>query len=232
MRARRDWRHASAGIALGAVLFWAMPALPQTGGHQPDAKRGAIITEQGTPAGAVPCARCHGQTGMGDDSGTFPRIAAQSTRYLTAQLRDFAADLRPEDIMTPIAKAMTPDEMADVAAYLCGDRRRRFRRCPPPTRNLSCAASSSRPSAMRRRPCRPATAVPRPGGTGEPPTVPYLAGQFSRYIGQTLQAWQQGLRKNGTNVMGPIGKQLTDDDIAAVAAYRSAVRPPSTAATK
>lgn len=231
MTAARDWRHISAGLALGGALFWAMPSLPQTAGHQPDAKRGGLIAEQGTPAGAAACAQCHGETGAADESGTFPRVAGQSTRYLAEQLRDFAADLRPDDIMTPIAKAMTPDEMADVAAFYAGIAAP-FPQLPAPDGKLLIRGKQLATVGDAAKNVQACNSCHGPGGIGEPPTVPYLAGQFSQYIGQTLQAWQQGLRKNGANVMAPIAKQLDDDDIAAVAAFYQQVRAPSSAATK
>jgi len=58
-----------------------------------------------------------------------------------------------------------------------------------------------------------------PGGSGEPPVIPYLAGQYAHYIVFTLQMWQEGFRKNSPNAMEVIAKKLDDQEIAAVAAY-------------
>jgi cytochrome c553 len=54
---------------------------------------------------------------------------------------------------------------------------------------------------------------------GEPPAIPYLAGQYASYISNELRMWQSGLRKNSTDTMGLVAKELTDQEIAAVAAY-------------
>ena len=89
----------------------------QSAGRQPDAKHGAVIVAQGTPAGAPPCAQCHAFNGISDASGAFPRLAGQSAYYLTKQLRDFASGERASAIMSPIAKALSPDDIADAAAY-------------------------------------------------------------------------------------------------------------------
>ena len=88
----------------------------QSAGRQPDAKHGAVIVAQGTAAGSPPCAQCHAFNGVSDASGAFPRLAGQSAYYLARQLRDFASGGRASAIMSPIAKALSPDDVADVSA--------------------------------------------------------------------------------------------------------------------
>jgi cytochrome c553 len=63
-----------------------------------------------------------------------------------------------------------------------------------------------------------------PGGAGEPPAIPYLAGQYAHYIAFTLQMWRQGFRKNGLDAMGVIANKLDDQEVAAVAAYYQQVQ--------
>jgi len=59
-----------------------------------------------------------------------------------------------------------------------------------------------------------------PGGSGEPPAIPLLAGQFDPYIAAQLRDWRDGTRKNdGGQQMAGLAKRLDDRDIAAVAAY-------------
>jgi cytochrome c553 len=58
-----------------------------------------------------------------------------------------------------------------------------------------------------------------PDGAGEPPAIPYLAGQFAQYISSQLKAWQLGSRKSSPNAMEYIAKRLDVQDVAAVAAY-------------
>ena len=58
-----------------------------------------------------------------------------------------------------------------------------------------------------------------PSGSGEPPVIPYLAGQYAHYIAFTLQMWRQGFRKNSPDAMGVIANKLDDQEIATVAAY-------------
>jgi cytochrome c553 len=192
--------------------------MSQSAGRQPDARHGAVIAAQGTPSGAPACAQCHAFSGGSDGSGAFPRIAGQSAYYLGKQLRDFTSDVRANAIMSPIAKALSPDDIADVSAYYAG--------VNAPFLPLASAA----PALIQRgeqlakvgsaaKDVQACDNCHGPGGTGEPPTIPYLAGQYARYIAFELQMWQRGYRKNSPEVMFMIATKLDDQDIAALAAY-------------
>src|SRR5580704_8213903 len=87
--------------------------------------------------------------------------------------------------------------------------------CGNPTRRSSRLASSSQKRGMRAGGFRPATT----GGAGEPPTLPYLAGQYALYIAFELRMWQRGYRKNSPDGMAVVARALDDREIAAVAAY-------------
>ena len=63
-----------------------------------------------------------------------------------------------------------------------------------------------------------------PGAVGEPPAIPYLAGQYASYIALELRMWQRGLRKNSAEAMGVLAKKLTDEEITAVSLYYQQVR--------
>ena len=203
--------------------------MSQSAGRQPDAKHGAVIVAQGTAAGAPPCAQCHAFNGVSDASGAFPRLAGQSAYYLAGQLRDFVSGVRTSAIMSPIAKALSPDDIADVTAY--------FANVDAPFLPLKAPnaalvkrgeelAMAGGPEKLHCDNCH------GPGGTGEPPAIPYLAGQYSHYVAFTLQMWQIGFRKNSPDAMGAIAKKLDDQDIAAVAAYYQQVNSPLDAAAK
>jgi cytochrome c553 len=108
-----------ATAALGALGFVSIIAQAQTR-ESAQMARGAVIAAQGTVTGAPPCAQCHAFNGVSDASGAFPRVAGQSAYYLAEQLRDFASGVRSNALMTPIAKALTADDIANVAAYFAG----------------------------------------------------------------------------------------------------------------
>ena len=61
----------------------------QTAPPGPDVKRGAVIVTQGTASGAPACAQCHAFNGASDGIGAFPRLAGQSSYYLSNQMRAF-----------------------------------------------------------------------------------------------------------------------------------------------
>jgi len=219
-------RHLFLAAAAALIpLGLATPAQSQSQAHQVDAKHGAVIAAQGTAAGAPACAQCHAFSGGSDASGAFPRIAGQSAYYLSGQLSDFASGVRESAIMSPVAKALSPDEIADVAAYYAGVK--------APFLPLEAAG----PALIKQgeglakvgdaaRKVQSCDNCHGPGGAGEPPVIPYLAGQYAHYIEFTLQMWQKGFRKNSPDAMAVIAKKLDDQEVAAVAAYYQQVHSP------
>jgi cytochrome c553 len=201
----------------------------QSAPRQPDIKHGAVIVAQGTAAGAPPCAQCHAFNGVSDGSGAFPRLAGQSAYYLAAQMRDFASGLRASAIMSRIAKALSPDDIADVTAYFAGLKAPLLplkAGSPALVKRGEELARAGGPEKMHCDNCH------GPSASGEPPVVPYLAGQYAHYIAFTLQMWQKGFRKNSPDAMALIAKKLDDQDIFAVAAYYQQVSSPLEQAAK
>ena len=223
-RTLRSYRlAAAAAIAVLASLAVSTRVEAQSNAYQPDAKHGAVIVAQGTAAGAPPCAQCHAFNGVSDASGAFPRLAGQSAFYLAGQLRDFASGVRASAIMSPIAKAMSPDDIADASAYFAGTD------APFLPLKTADAALFKRGEELAKvgsaeRQVQNCDNCHGPGGAGEPPAIPYLAGQYAHYIAFTLQMWQQGYRKNSPDAMAVVAKKLGDQEVAAVAAYYQQVR--------
>jgi cytochrome c553 len=215
----------AAASAVLAIVGSSGAASPQTahGTRPADSKRGAVIAAQDTATGAPGCAQCHAFNGASDGTGAFPRIAGQSSYYLSAQLRDFAAGKRANAIMSPISKALTPDDIADVAAYYAG-LDAPFLPLSNPDPALIKAGEQLAKVGSEARGIQACDNCHGPGGAGEPPAIPYLAGQYARYIALELGMWQRGYRKNSPNLMGDVAKLLNDREIAAVAAYYQQVR--------
>jgi len=120
--------------------------------------------------------------------------------------------------MSPIASALSLDDAADVSAY--------FASLDTPFPPLAAAepnfVDKGRLLAEAGDPAKvipPCSACHGVGGTGEPPTIPYLAGQYEHYIANQLQMWRQGLRRNSPEAMGLIAGKLDDAAIQALAAY-------------
>ena len=128
-RARSD-PHARAfmwGIARGltddqidgvAQYFSTQPPAQGTASRDPAlAERGKALYESGVPAREIPaCNICHGANAEG--LGAFPRLAGQHRDYLVIQLQQFRSQLRESEIMQPVSKNITDDEIAAVAEYL------------------------------------------------------------------------------------------------------------------
>jgi cytochrome c553 len=214
---------------IGILCFGSAAAEPAI--QQPHVARGAIIAAQGVAGRAPACAQCHAYNGASDGSGAFPRIAGQSAYYLDKELRDYASGVRANAIMTSIAKALSADDTADVAAY--------YASVNAPYLPLS----SADPTLIRRgkqlaaigdaaKELQSCNNCHGPGGAGELPAIPYLAGQYEHYIAFQLTMWQRGFRNNSPDAMADIAKRLNAQDIAAVAAYYQQVDASDLAATQ
>jgi cytochrome c553 len=222
----------AAATITGVGVAWFAHAEAQSGSRQPDTGRGAVVAAQGTAAGVPACAQCHAFNGSSDGSGAFPRLAGLSSYYLEKELRDFASGVRANAVMTPVAKALSPDDAADVASYYAGVDGPFL---PLPRTDPALVARGERLAKVgdAARELQSCDNCHGPGGAGEPPTIPYLAGQYGHYITFELQMWRHGFRKNSPHEMAEIAGRLDDQDIAAVAAYYQQVRePPQTVPTR
>ncbi|MFP7673958.1 c-type cytochrome [Marivita sp. S0852] len=189
---------------------------------------GRLVAMGGAENGGsgMACITCHGANGMGDGSGAFPRLAGQAGWYTYKQLVDYASGARPNKVMSGVAQRLTEHEMEAVAAY--------YAAVEAPYRpaagdvdagllqwggQLGAVGSAERgiPACVN---CH------GPSGTGNPPSVPYLAGQYANYMTYQLQLWREGVRDNDAmNVMSSIAKKMTDEDMRAVSEYYARVRP-------
>jgi cytochrome c553 len=76
----------------------------------------AADLEAGKAKAATVCAACHGATGV-SVSDTIPNLAAQRAGYLEAQLKVLKDGTRKNPVMNAIAAQLSPDDIANVAAY-------------------------------------------------------------------------------------------------------------------
>jgi cytochrome c553 len=202
-------------LSTGAVCV----AFAQEPARQPDVTRGAQIAAQGTRSGAAACAQCHAFNGASDGTGAFPRIAGQSALYLTKQLQSFASGVRVNSVMSPIAKALSPDELGDVATYYATVNAAFV---PLPTSSNEALLKRGEQLATfgdASKNLQSCNNCHGPGGLGQPPAIPYLAGQYSHYTAFQLQMWKRGFRKTSQGGMVEVAKKLSDEDIQAVADY-------------
>jgi cytochrome c553 len=65
---------------------------------------------------AIQCQACHGKDGIGLTPQT-PNLAGQKELYLSTQLVAYRSGSRKNSIMSPLAKPLTDEEIANLAAY-------------------------------------------------------------------------------------------------------------------
>ena len=65
---------------------------------------------------AVQCVACHGLDGV-TPNPTFPHLAGQNAAYLAIQLEWFRTGERYHPLMTPVAQALSDQDIEDLAAY-------------------------------------------------------------------------------------------------------------------
>src|SRR5277367_1036926 len=177
---------------------------------------GAQIVAQGTTNGAIACARCHGFDGQADGSGAFPKLAGQFPQYLAKQLRAYASGTRQNALMEPIAKGLKDAEIDSVAQYYASLHPSTLPSRPVAAQLVARGEQLAKLGDLNLR-VQACESCHGPNGQGEPPAVPYLAGQYSHYINFQIQMFRQGIRKS--QQMQDPAHSLREPDIAAVAAY-------------
>ena len=177
------------------------------------------------PPAAQHCVACHGAQGEGNLDTGVPRIAGQPQYYLARQLDSYADGSRRHLAMEAMAKLLAPEDRGALAAYyaqLNAPAARRAGVPPPPERGRVLATTGN---AERR--VQACNTCHGPGGIGEPPASPYLAGLDASYIIAATNAWRDGTRRNDAGQqMATVAKAMTPDDIAAVAQYYASLPPP------
>jgi cytochrome c553 len=174
------------------------------------------------PAVAFPqdppgCTACHGENGEGKP-GAAPAIGGQPEAYLARQMEAYANGKRDHPVMTPIAKALTREQRASMAAF--------FSRLIPPPQKSSAAPTRSElgrtlatkgDESQRVQACENCHG---PGGTGQQELTPHLAGLSAAYLESALRAFRDGTRVTDPSLqMTQIAKNLSEADTRAVAAH-------------
>lgn len=223
-------QQAGPAIALGLPGAQAAPA---TGPAQ--LRAGEQIATKGGPNGVTACVACHGAQGEGNAGSGFPRIAGQSAAYLGKQLGAYANGARVNDVMKPIAMGLSAEQIRDVAAYYAslGGGVSGAAAPAPAAKGRGGASARGLQLATLGDESRRVQACANchgPGGAGEPPINPYLAGQHAQYLITAMGEWKNGERKtDASNQMVDIAHALSDADVAAVAAYFAAQPAPEPA---
>lgn len=166
----------------------------------------------------IVCAGCHGLAGEGRPDAGYPPIAGQPSLYLQRQLDAYADGRRASHIMGPVARWLTPQQRAQFAEH--------FARAAMP-RAAAAGDGSPRGRLLAEvgdhgRRVQACGNCHGPGGRGQPPSGPYLAGLDAGYLRAELKAWKAGKRRTDpSGAMAVIARHLSDADIDALAAHYS-----------
>jgi cytochrome c553 len=162
------------------------------------------------------CIACHGADGNSVIT-TNPKLAQQHPEYLAKQLANFKSGERKNAIMSGMAAALSPEDMANVAAYFGSQKVK-----------LGSAKSNTAGSLGEKiyRGGIASVGVPACAschgakGAGLPVQFPRLSGQHADYVVTQLKAFYSGERANdNAKIMRMIAAKLSDAEMAAVADY-------------
>ncbi len=152
------------------------------------------------------CAHCHGTDGN-STSSAYPSLAGQTREYLYRQIKAFKEGQRKNSMMSPAAVVLSDEDMQDLADYFSGQ-------------SLVRSTAKTDPVVVERgkKVASEAQCVvchqPSFKGLNE---IPRLSRQKYPYIVKQLKDVRDGIRVS--DVMAPTIKDLTDEQIAALAQY-------------
>jgi cytochrome c553 len=153
------------------------------------------------------CASCHGLDGMPAVEKT-PIIWGQHQFYMMLQLRDYQAGRRANEIMQPMAKDLSPDDITALAAY--------FSKLPwPAYHEQASEAEIARARSLETEGQCPQCHL---GGYKGNSDVPHTGNQKADYLAQTLRDFRDGVRKNNP-AMADLVKGWSDEDVIAMSHY-------------
>lgn len=185
----------------------------------PQIEAGKKIVLEGNAQGALACMTCHMENGEGMQDSAFPQLAGMNPAYMSKQLKDLQGKLRLSDVMNPIAKGLSDEDIASVSAYYASmPRVSKIEKSTSPTKYEQGKLIAERGLWNKGVPACFACHGPNAVGVGE--SFPPLINQGKLYISQELHKWQNGTRKNDpAMLMKTIAKKLTSKEIEAVAEY-------------
>jgi cytochrome c553 len=190
---------------------------------------GAIASNVGLAAGnpetgttkAVVCQACHGANGNSVNP-EWPSLAGLGADYIAQQLQNFKSGKRSNPVMTGMVVNLSPEDMADLAAYFGSQVNTGLEADPSHWKageKLYRAGDKARdiPACM---------ACHGPTGYGiAPAKFPALRGQHAGYVVKQLTDYASGARSTGPNgIMQIIAKRLSPDDMRDVSSYVQGLR--------
>lgn len=205
----------------GAVRFLSDDALVNVAAYYAslDPPRPAAATKaataradpmQAAKAAAASCGGCHGETGVSSTPG-MPSLVGLDPKYFVTAVSAYKSGQRKNDMMRPMAGAMSEETANEVALYYALQK---------PARAQTPAAGDAAAGKTAAAPC--AGCHGDQGVSGSPAT-PSLAGQDAEYFAAALRAYKDGSRKDDT--MQGLASALDEKATRDLAAYYAAQQP-------
>jgi len=168
---------------------------------------------------ATQCKACHGPSGK-SEAGLIPSLAGMNPKTIYKQLEDFRKNRRSWRDMNQIARLLSPQDMADLAAYWAAQPE-----FGKPLKNDQASRSAKLVNEGNDRKGLPAC-IACHGPQGNEFGVPSLAGQQAVYIEHQLVSFANGSRRNDLDgQMRDIASHLSREERHAIAVYLSGGRP-------
>lgn len=202
-------------LALCALLLTTACTDRQTPSDDRWSRSGELIAMSGGEAGArYACATCHGVRGEGNGFDA-PRLAGLPAGYLQKQMEDYAAGLRPHEVMRDVARFLDSHERVRVANH--------YAALPPqavaPATQETIDAATP---ALYARACQQCHGAEGVGSENGPP----LNAQPAFYLTQQLQDWQRSKRRNdGKHGMLEVAQQLDAGQVRQLGLYLARIPP-------
>ena len=175
---------------------------------------------QGAQKAAV-CGACHGMTGNSVNP-EWPSLAGQPEAYVVTQLEAFKEGKRVNPLMTPMAVALSEQDMQDLGAYFAQQTPTGLEADPSTWQAGEKLYRGG--DADRGMPACIACHGPQGRGNG-PAGYPALRGQHGVYAYGQLKAFKDGTRSSaGNDIMASVTDRLTDQEMRALASYLQGLR--------
>ncbi|HXQ63976.1 MAG TPA: c-type cytochrome [Steroidobacteraceae bacterium] len=181
-------------------------------------------------AKAVVCGACHGATGNSVNP-EWPNLAGQHHEYVTEQLGLFKSGVRVAPVMGPMAVALSPQDMADLASYFERQTLTGLEADP----GLWQAGQKLYRGGDQTRGIPACSGCHGPNGRGNGPARwPQIRSQQPAYVANQLKGYASRSRYTAVtgqpaapasaDMMYDIAKRLSADDITALTAYLKGLR--------
>ncbi len=207
---------AHAATAAAAVALTAACALPAVAAGAAAPPKVDIAKGQEKAAACMACHTADGTRGLPAN----PILQAQHAEYIVKQLTEFKSGKRANAIMAGMAAALTPEDMANIAAFYNSKAA-----VPGAARNKDTVALGEKiyRGGIAAKQVPACAGCHAPSGAGMPAQYPRLGGQHAEYTEAQLVAFRSGARGNSAQMMA-IAARMSDKEIKAVSDYIAGLR--------